>query len=410
MSRLLIIIAVIFSVPFVNAQPKFNRQPVKFDKIILPADSSSTVFITYQIPFENLVFTKVGEKYESGISLTFEISDSSKIITRHSAEKKVTVDEFEDTKDEARVLRGITSIELPNINLDVNPLIRSLEKFKPVALNSFTLNLTTDSLSEILEPISVKNGNVKDGFDIFGNEGAIPFSAESYPILVPIENTNLKSVEVVILQEEKEIIKLTADKKFLSDMLVSESGNKLLISPSDHGAYSVFILDGISQLLGEGTVEFQIQTDGLKKSFSKSVIWINKPFSLLDPEGAIKLLSNVTSEEKVDDLLDYDEEEYYSQLKKFWRKFDESKKTPFNEVMNEFYSRADYAREHFSTTNRLDGAKTDRGLIFIKYGNPSNIERDYSSMNNTIEIWHYAGRKFIFADRTGLGNYKLVKS
>jgi GWxTD domain-containing protein len=70
----------------------------------------------------------------------------------------------------------------------------------------------------------------------------------------------------------------------------------------------------------------------------------------------------------------------------------------------------------FSTKWRR-GFQTDQGRIFIKYGNPSNIERtNDDSESRPFEIWSYENLSsqglvfFVFADRAGLGNYELVHS
>lgn len=63
------------------------------------------------------------------------------------------------------------------------------------------------------------------------------------------------------------------------------------------------------------------------------------------------------------------------------------------------------------------GYKTDKGRIFIKYGEPQNIERENSSSNQKpYEIWQYENLPtqgnviFIFADRMGFGRYELIHS
>ena len=78
--------------------------------------------------------------------------------------------------------------------------------------------------------------------------------------------------------------------------------------------------------------------------------------------------------------------------------------------MSEFYSRIDFAIDNFSSINKSDGAKTDRGKVFIKYGEPSSNERVFSN-NKVLEIWQYEQleKKFIFTDNTGTGNFILEK-
>ena len=61
------------------------------------------------------------------------------------------------------------------------------------------------------------------------------------------------------------------------------------------------------------------------------------------------------------------------------------------------------------------GWQTDRGRVYILYGEPDEIERFPNTGNSKpYEIWHYyqieSGVEFDFIDRNGFGNYILVNS
>jgi hypothetical protein len=63
----------------------------------------------------------------------------------------------------------------------------------------------------------------------------------------------------------------------------------------------------------------------------------------------------------------------------------------------------------------IDGWRSDRGRVYILYAEPDEIERFPSSENaKPYEIWYYhqieGSVQFIFVDRTGFGNYRLVHS
>ena len=78
--------------------------------------------------------------------------------------------------------------------------------------------------------------------------------------------------------------------------------------------------------------------------------------------------------------------------------------------MEEHFNRLAYAETHFK-----GGIESDMGRIYITYGAPQDIERDYSQMSSSRPIitWYYAlegSVKFVFVDRTGDGIYALVHS
>ncbi len=96
-------------------------------------------------------------------------------------------------------------------------------------------------------------------------------------------------------------------------------------------------------------------------------------------------------------------------FKKLWKRRDPTPDTVVNELMNEYYKRVAYANTHFDSF--IDGWQTDRGMIYIIFGPPDDIEHTVlSQIQNTTEIWYYyrIQESFTFIDRDGFGNYQLV--
>ncbi|MCB9057179.1 MAG: GWxTD domain-containing protein [Calditrichae bacterium] len=101
-------------------------------------------------------------------------------------------------------------------------------------------------------------------------------------------------------------------------------------------------------------------------------------------------------------------------LTSFWRSRDQQNKTAFGQFRRNYLDLANLATQQYSTS-MTPGWKTDRGRILLMYGRPSEIER----FANTIDtkpyvIWTYydleGGADFIFADRTGFGQFELIHS
>ena len=95
----------------------------------------------------------------------------------------------------------------------------------------------------------------------------------------------------------------------------------------------------------------------------------------------------------------------------FWQKRDPTPSTPDNERMDEYYARIDYANRHYSGRN--SGWETDRGHTLILYGEPDEVVSNTAdvSFDRPYEVWHYRriGRRFIFVDRAGNGQYQLLE-
>jgi GWxTD domain-containing protein len=98
----------------------------------------------------------------------------------------------------------------------------------------------------------------------------------------------------------------------------------------------------------------------------------------------------------------------------FWKSRDKDVSTPENETFREYLTRIEESNKRFGRLGKI-GWKTDRGRVYILYGEPSEIERFPNQMDQKpYEIWHYndleGGVIFVFADLSGFSDYMLIHS
>ena len=99
----------------------------------------------------------------------------------------------------------------------------------------------------------------------------------------------------------------------------------------------------------------------------------------------------------------------------FWTRWDTTP-GPWNQAREAFYAGVAYANKAFkeSAAATTPGWRTDRGRIYAKYGAAEEIwRRPREGQAPDIEVWRYTREKnryFIFADRTGLGGFRLIHS
>lgn len=98
----------------------------------------------------------------------------------------------------------------------------------------------------------------------------------------------------------------------------------------------------------------------------------------------------------------------------FWNNRDLNPSTAENEYFYEYIKRIDLSNQRYNSMQK-QGWKTDRGRVYILYGEPSEIERYPNQIESRpYEIWYYndieGGVFFIFADLTGFSEYILVHS
>jgi len=101
-------------------------------------------------------------------------------------------------------------------------------------------------------------------------------------------------------------------------------------------------------------------------------------------------------------------------LYNFWKRRDTTPETEENEFKKLYLERIQIANQRYSTFN-TPGFKTDRGRVYLQYGDPDEIERHPNETNSKpYETWTYrnieGGVIFIFADLMGFNYYELIHS
>ena len=151
----------------------------------------------------------------------------------------------------------------------------------------------------------------------------------------------------------------------------------------------------------------------IEKSEKFSTAWRHVKPDNLDIRRAIKPLKNYVSNKDWKWLQNASVAEKEKWFENYWDNRDPTPESDENELMKEFYERVEFANYYF-TLNALDkdGWDTDRGKVYVKYGQPTSVERHVQELNvPPYEIWFYANidRRFVFEDRSGFGDYILVK-
>lgn len=100
-------------------------------------------------------------------------------------------------------------------------------------------------------------------------------------------------------------------------------------------------------------------------------------------------------------------------LAEFWRRRDPTPATPDNPLREAFYGGVRLANEAFREGGgaQIPGWRTDRGRIYLRYGEPPDALRRPMGQPKPYEVWLYTRdrrRWYVFLDRTGLGHYELI--
>ena len=136
----------------------------------------------------------------------------------------------------------------------------------------------------------------------------------------------------------------------------------------------------------------------------------------------------VTPEERATFLRLSSPEEREHFIGQFWLRRDPEPHTPENEFREEHFRRIAYANDHFHSG--VPGWKTDRGMIYIKYGTPDGIEKhpeggpyhrkshEGGGFTSTypFEVWFYHhidgvgdGIEIEFVDASRTNEYRIAR-
>ena len=156
----------------------------------------------------------------------------------------------------------------------------------------------------------------------------------------------------------------------------------------------------------------KVASNGKETEKSKwvSFFWISVPGSPQDITLALQQMRYILPGDSLDRYIDASFEEQQKFFKRYWADRDPNPNSPINELMREYFSRVNYANREYSSFS-TEGWLSDRGRILIKFGYPDDIERHPFELNSRpYVIWrYYALRKiFVFMDRTGFGDYRLL--
>ncbi len=126
-------------------------------------------------------------------------------------------------------------------------------------------------------------------------------------------------------------------------------------------------------------------------------------------EDAVDMLVHIATHDDLKSLRSTPPEKREQAFADFWRSKDPSPETDDNEWQEEYYRRIRHADLHF-TTAFMRGWRTDFGTVYVKYGEPDEIERfPFERGSKPYQLWHYYAqrRRFLFIDVNGNGEYRL---
>jgi GWxTD domain-containing protein len=147
--------------------------------------------------------------------------------------------------------------------------------------------------------------------------------------------------------------------------------------------------------------------DAIESQFA--IEWTVQGMVEIDWDLAVDMLVHIAETDELDSLHATPKEERQRVFDEFWKSKDPTPETDENEWKDEYYRRIRFANQQYSNPFR-PGWRTDFGTVYIKYGEPDDVERyPFELEQKPHEVWYYYAqrRQFLFIDVRGNGEYEL---
>ncbi|QQS35167.1 MAG: GWxTD domain-containing protein [Ignavibacteriales bacterium] len=367
-----------------------------------PGMTRLDVFI--QVPYSEVQFVKSANGFSAAYSLTVSVFDENKekLISEKSWTEKLDVAEFDQTLSKNNFNLSLRSFNLVPGKYLVRTSLEDKDSREEFTVeNTFVVSDLSNHLAlsdaMIISRKDTVNGSVKIlpnvSKSVLAQRDGVPLFFEVY------SRRNQKiSVEYDVINPENKTVFATTE-----------------LSEVDSGKTQTFYtLKDLKLDLGVYAIRITLKNAGGEKMMSTTKKfnsrWIGVPENISDMNKAVDQLVYIASSSELDFIKEGENpQEVIKRYLDFWKSKDPSAGTEENEIFNEYYRRISYCNEKFS--HYSEGWKTDRGMVFILLGPPSNVDRhpfDYDS--KPYEVWDYydLNRSFVFVDETGFGDYRLI--
>lgn len=401
---------------------------------------SLNFYFFYKIYFNELVFKlNSNNKYFTILNIEAIFKDKNGITRKRIITKDtINVDTYNETISQTLNFTNLVNFTLLNDDYDVKI---SLLNGKTSYLNSnITKNIEKYSkLKEnnniLLEPYFLCNNfntTQSNTYTPFISNGKIPFSENTFSIVIPFLYNNLENPQFKYSISSKKnderrkvwgtFNTITGEAQTLYNSILKF---KYDIHQHKFATPEISIIEthlnnqnkiGLLKItpnynnFSPGLYELEIIniSTNEKEVFPFEIIWLNIPLSLLDVNYAIKSMQYILNADEENKINSGSAEEKYNKLINYWNTKYPSK-TLYNHTMTTYFQRVDYAFFNYQTIVEKDGTKTARGNVYILNGKPDKIETDMKN-KNSYEIWYYKriNKKYIF-NIISIGNYKLEK-
>ncbi len=404
----------------------------------LPGDSANSyVEIHYNIRRSQLKYEPLEKGYVAMIDFKLDLKDAfGKILNSVSWKGANQIERLSDLNDNEYLISDMLADRLPPGQYRVDLLITNGGKkgqasfdMNVPSFNDQKPGLSTLELAYKIEPDSVGKF-VKNGLLVMPNpsgrflqeNGAINVYAEGYGLDTSEVADSLFYIQLEVLNEQGKVVSSFAPINYHKP---GESAIIITAIPIDTmqaGDYNLrmTLTDGQATASVDRPFSIIMRRETAQRAMLQGILReFPEANNIASEEDAKKFRDEITYIATGDELKLYDSLNLTGKAtfqKDFWDRRNLDPKSARNDFEIEHYRRFKYANDAFGRfQGEHAGWKTDRGRVYILYGEPSQIERfPQSNEARAWERWWYNGLEggvyFIFVDYENSTEYTLVHS
>ena len=354
------------------------------------------VSVHVKIPYTELQFVRWEDRYLARYEIAVNLADKDKErIAGQIWSDSLWLAEYKDTRNNSNTITSVKSFVVPASELTINVRVTDLYTKKSQVLTD-----GVDQSKMYAGELSLGNIIIMDNGK--AGESKLLMNESFYEIIDTLRfNARLLGEhDPFSIQYELRVKEETKVKQKVEIEHVGPIDSLLqFVVPLTDMHYSNYSL----YLTAEDIKGNHVKT---KASFRVRIRGIN--FEVANMDAAIKQLRYLTNDRTIKGMLAGSEADKSEKFKSFWADLDPTPGTVDNELMEEYYRRVNFSIEAFTVVQ--DGWRTDRGMIYILFGAPDEIQRGPLELDRKpYQVWEYytLGKQFVFRDQTGFGDYRL---
>ena len=357
------------------------------------------VSVHVKIPYSELQFIRSGESYLARYEIAVNLSDKdNERISGEIWSDSLRLSAYKESRNSTNTIMAVKTFKVPASELTISVRVTDLYTKK-----SHVLSSGIDHSKMYSGALSLGNIIIMD--HTTANNSKLLMDDSFYEIIDTLK------FKVRVLGDNFPF-KINYELKVKDEIKISET--RLIDHSAPIDSLLNFILPLADMHYSNYTLFLTAEDSKGNKATTKTNFRVRirgVNFDVENMDEAVKQLIYLASDRQIKEMMTGSEIEKTTKFKQFWSALDPTPGTMENELMEEYYRRIAFSLEAFTVIQ--EGWKTDRGMIYILFGPPDEIQRGPFELDRKpYQVWQYyhLGKQFVFRDETGFGDFRLDQS